>query len=60
MKQIQRQFGEKFTFDLDGLYIDQNQHIYQGQILANYYLDINQVDYLDTTTSTTTTTTEGE
>ena len=30
MKQIQDKYGEKFTFDLDGLYIDQNQYIYQG------------------------------
>ena len=41
MKQIQSRFGEKFTFDLDGRYINQQQYIYQGQILANYYLDIN-------------------
>ena len=49
MKTIQNKFGEKFTFDLDGFAIDQNEYLYQGQLLANYYLDINQVDYLDTT-----------
>ena len=36
-------------FDLDGTYIEQGQYLYQGQLLANYYLDINQLDYLDVT-----------
>jgi len=49
MKQIQKKYSEKFNFDLDGRQVRQENYIIQGQLLANYYLDINQVDYLDTT-----------
>lgn len=49
MKQIQKKYDEKFAFDLDSTNVQQDQHIVQGQLLANYYLDINQIDYLDTT-----------
>lgn len=34
---------------MDGTHIRQQNYLYQGQILANYYLDINQVDFLDKT-----------
>ncbi|TNV72189.1 hypothetical protein FGO68_gene5045 [Halteria grandinella] len=49
MKQIMSRFGEKFVFDMDGTHVQQQTYIYQGQILANYYLDINQVDFFDKT-----------
>lgn len=49
MKTIEAKFGDKFQFDLDGTKIDQNQYLYQGQLLANYYLDVNEVEYMDET-----------
>ncbi|CDW72632.1 UNKNOWN [Stylonychia lemnae] len=49
MANIMQKYEEKYTFDLDGTSINQEQQIYNGQLLANYYLDINQIDFLDVT-----------
>lgn len=47
MKQIMNKYNEKMQFDLDGTHIEQSQYLHGGQILVNYYLDINQIDYHD-------------
>ena len=49
MKQIMEKYDEKYIFDLDNTKVSQEEHIYNGQLLANYYLDINQVDFYDVT-----------
>ena len=46
-KELQDRFGETFTYDLDGLKVDQANFIMFGQILANYYLEVNQMEYDD-------------
>lgn len=53
MKEITKRFGETFVFDLDGVVIDQQHYLYQGQMLANYYLDINEIEFYDQTRKTT-------
>lgn len=49
MDHIKEKFGDTFSFDLDNTYINQAQFLYQGQLLANYYLDVNEIDYVDMT-----------
>ena len=51
MQDIHKKYGDYFNFDLDGSKIDQKQYLYQGQMLANYYLDVNAVEYMDATDS---------
>lgn len=49
MKNIEKKFGDQFKFDLDGSEIDQTKFLYQGQLMSNYYLDVNEIEYLDET-----------
>mmetsp|Transcript_19240 Transcript_19240/g.18380 ORF Transcript_19240/g.18380 Transcript_19240/m.18380 type:complete len:129 (+) Transcript_19240:463-849(+) len=51
MKQMEEYYGDKFVFDLDGTTIDQNAFLHQGQMLANYYLDVNEVEIMDVTST---------
>ena len=53
LAEIDKSFGEKPDFELDDLYVPQNESIPVKDIggpaalTANYFLDISQVDYLD-------------
>jgi len=40
-KRLENDYGEKFTNDMDGITISQAMFVRQGQMLANYYLDVN-------------------
>lgn len=60
-KTIERNFNEKFNFELDGRNIDQAKFMGNGgqlsmfggpsALMVNYFLEISQVDYLDQTSN---------
>lgn len=57
IEHIEKNFGEKFKFELDGRDIDQSRFLKQGamnfmgpsSLFVNYFLEISQVDYVDET-----------
>ena len=61
IEHIEKNFGEKFKFELDGRDIDQSKFMPQGMmnfmgpssLFVNYFLEISQVDYVDQTQTPT-------
>jgi hypothetical protein len=55
MQYIEKNYKEKFKFELDGRYIEQEKYVKEmgmgffgpSSLDVNYFLEISQVDYLD-------------
>lgn len=57
IKHVEKTFNEKFKFELDGRYVEQDKYAKQlgggfgpQMMFVNYFLEISQVDYVDETT----------
>jgi len=42
-------YGETINFEMDGLEINQQHFVHAGQLFANYYLDVAELEVVDNT-----------